>query len=327
MTSRERFHLTMRGGAPGRPPLLEEGLRDDVLAAWRDQGQAQGTDLNALFHYDRRERIDPDLCSHAALTRFPPTRDDLEAFRRGLDVDDATRLPAHWSSCVESWHTRAHILDLYLHRGLFPTMGVQAWATLEPVLYFLAEHRTLAREVMDIQADFAVQLAERVLREVEVDMVCFSEPIADNHGPLISPEMYRQIVLPGYRRVLEALRSHGVTTIVYMVYGNALPLLADVLEAGFDTLWAMEVETHAMDYRRLRKKFGRQLRLIGGIDLDVLSQDEQAIDREIHEKVPPLLAQGGYIPLADGRVRANIPWRSYVHYRRMLEHVVRAHHG
>ena len=315
----------MACGAVGCPPLLEEGLRDDVLAAWRDQGQAPGTDLNALFHYDRRERIDPDLCSLAPLTRFPPTRHDLESFRRGLDANDAARLCAQWSNCVASWQNRSHILDLYLHRGLFPTMGVQAWATLEPVLYFLADHRTLAREVMDIQADFAVQLAERVLREVEVDMVCVSEPIADNHGPLISPEMYRQIVLPGYRRMLEAVRRHGVPAIVYMVYGNALPLLADVLDAGFDTLWAMEVETHAMDYRRLRKQFGRHLRLIGGIDLDTLSRDESAIDREIHEKLPPLLAQGGYIPLADGRVRANVPWRNYVHYRRTLEEVVRAH--
>jgi hypothetical protein len=35
--------------------------------------------------------------------------------------------------------------------------------------------------------------------------------------------------------------------------------------------------------------------------------------------VPPLLEQGGYIPLADGRVRANIPFSSYRAYRRLLQ--------
>ena len=57
-----------------------------------------------------------------------------------------------------------------------------------------------------------------------------------------------------------------------------------------------------MDYRSLRQQFGRSLRLIGGIDLDCLRQDEAAIEREIKTKVPPLLADGGYIPVADARV-------------------------
>jgi hypothetical protein len=76
-----------------------------------------------------------------------------------------------------------------------------------------------------------------------------------------------------------------------------------------------------MDYGDLRREFGRDLRLIGGIDTDVLRQDKPAIQREIEEKVPPLLAEGGYIPLADGRIRADIPFENYVYYRQMLEKV------
>jgi hypothetical protein len=52
-----------------------------------------------------------------------------------------------------------------------------------------------------------------------------------------------------------------------------------------------------------------------------LRQDKDAIRREIEERVPPLLAEGGYIPLADGRIRADIPFDNYVYYRRLLEKV------
>ena len=76
-----------------------------------------------------------------------------------------------------------------------------------------------------------------------------------------------------------------------------------------------------MDYRSLRKEFGRELRLIGGIDLDALRENKEAIRREIEEKVPPLIAEGGYIPLADGRVRQDVPFENYVYYRRLLEKV------
>jgi hypothetical protein len=63
--------------------------------------------------------------------------------------------------------------------------------------------------------------------------------------------------------------------------------------------------------------------LIGGIDLDALRRDKEAIRREVEEKVPPLVADGGYVPLADGRVRADVPLENYVYYRKLLEQVTR----
>ncbi len=74
-----------------------------------------------------------------------------------------------------------------------------------------------------------------------------------------------------------------------------------------------------MDYRSIRQEFGRDLRLIGGIDLDALRFGRDAIRRELLEKVPPLLESGGYIPLADGRVRSDVPYADYVYYRELLE--------
>jgi uroporphyrinogen decarboxylase len=76
-----------------------------------------------------------------------------------------------------------------------------------------------------------------------------------------------------------------------------------------------------MDYRELRNQYGRELRLIGGIDLDALRKDKNAIRREIEEKVPELIADGGYIPLADGRVREDVPFENYIYYRELLQKV------
>jgi hypothetical protein len=57
-------------------------------------------------------------------------------------------------------------------------------------------------------------------------------------------------------------------------------------------------------------------------DLDVLRQDPDAIRREVEEKVPPLLAAGGCIPILDGRVRVDVPFGNYVYYKRLLEKVI-----
>jgi uroporphyrinogen decarboxylase len=92
---------------------------------------------------------------------------------------------------------------------------------------------------------------------------------------------------------------------------------------GFNCLWACEVNIEAMDYGAIRGELGRDLRLIGGIDLDALRFGKDAIRREVEEKVPPLVAEGGYVPLADGRVREDVTFENYAYYRRLLEEVTR----
>jgi hypothetical protein len=318
MTPRQRFHATMRHGRADRVPLLEEGLREDVLEQWRRQGLPPDADLARLFAYDRRERLEINLDPLPVPADGPV---DPVRLRAVLNADDPARLPADWEARVRGWSRRDHILELPLHRGLFRSLGVNGWAELESVLYLLADDPARVRAVMDVQAQFAAKLAERILRQVEVDFVSFSEPIADSHGPLVSPAAYRQAVLDSYRPVLDVLHRHGVDTIVFTTYGNTRALLPDVLAAGFNTVWAIETETAAMDYGELRRQFGPALRLIGGIDLDCLTRGAAAIEHEVRSKAPPLLAQGGYIPLADGRVRANIPFAHYTHYRRVLESV------
>jgi hypothetical protein len=86
-------------------------------------------------------------------------------------------------------------------------------------------------------------------------------------------------------------------------------------------LWACESQPEAMDYRQIRHEFGRDLRLIGGIDADALRKSPQDIHQSVMELVPGLLAKGGFIPLADGRVREDVSFENYVYYRKLLEKV------
>ena len=72
-----------------------------------------------------------------------------------------------------------------------------------------------------------------------------------------------------------------------------------------------------MNYPALRREFGKDLKLIGGIDLDALREGKESIRRAIDE-IAPLVEEGGFIPLADGRVRADVPFENYAYYRELL---------
>jgi uroporphyrinogen decarboxylase len=210
---------------------------------------------------------------------------------------------------------------LRVHRGFFLSMGVYGWKRFSAVIQLLMDDPELVRASMAIRGEFAARLAERVLQKVSVDAVIFSEPIGGNDRPLISPRMYEEFVLKSYEPLLATIRQHGVETIILRTYANARVLIPSMLKWGFTCLWACEVNAEAMDYRDIRREFGRDLRLIGGLDLDALRHGEEAIRREIEEKVPPLLTEGGYIPLADGRIRDDVTFENYTYYRRLLEKV------
>jgi len=318
MNSRQRFLATMQSGQPDRPPLFDEGQRDEVLAAWRLHGMPARAALSDLFAIDERDEIEPDLYPSPDLDPWPATLEALGELQAALDPDDPQRLPGDWGALVPGWRDRRQTLMLRVHRGFFESIGVQDWRRFYQMALLVKDEPHVARKMLAIQGEFNARIAERVLRHVQVDAAVFSEPIGDNHGPLISPRDYRELVLPTYQPVFEVLRRYHVQTVILRTYANIYPLIPDLLQAGINCLWVVEVRAPAMDYRRLRAEFGRDLRLIGGLDLDVLRTDRESIRRELEEKVPPLLEQGGYAPLLDGRVRADVTWEDYCYYRALL---------
>jgi uroporphyrinogen decarboxylase len=321
MTSRERFLKTMRYEKTDRVPYFEEGIRKDVIKAWRSQGLIKASELSERFSSDRREEIEVDLEPLPKPKKWPASRNELDLLRKRLDPDDVRRLPRKWSRKVRTWRSRDHLLMLRVHRGFFLSMGVVGWDRFSEVTRLLIKDPKFVHEAMAIQGEFAARMAERVLKEVEIDAAVFSEPIGGNDGPLMSPKMYEAFVLTSYRPVLDVLNQYGVETIILRTFANARILIPSIIKWGFNCLWACEVNIDAMDYGDLRREFGPELRLIGGIDLDALRRDKAAIRREVEEKVPPLLAGGGYVPLADGRIRADVPFENYVYYRKLLETV------
>ena len=321
MDSRERFRQTMGYGRPDRIPYFHEGMEQDVIHEWRKQGLSSKADLYEMFRFDPREEIEPDLEPHPGFRKWPSSISELDRLQGALDPNERKRLPKRWNNLVHQWRTRDYPLFLRVHRGFFLSMGVEGWKRFTEVMSLTLRDPGFVREAMRIHGEFSALMADRALKDAEFDAAVFTEPIAENHGPLISPEMYEDFVLKSYEPVLAVLRRYRVDTIILLTFANIRHLIPSIVKWGFNCLWACEAPQKDMDYRDLRREFGRDLRLIGGIDLDVLRLNKESIKREVYEKVPPLLADGGFVPLADGRVRKDIPLENYLYYRRLFEEV------
>ena len=78
-----------------------------------------------------------------------------------------------------------------------------------------------------------------------------------------------------------------------------------------------------MTYPALRRTYGPDVALIGGIDAEAVSRGEAQARAAVEETVPHLLGTGRYLPCLDDRPRRTMPFAMYVFYRRMLEAIAR----
>jgi len=133
--------------------------------------------------------------------------------------------------------------------------------------------------------------------------------------------MYAEIVLPSYDPVLEVLARRGVEAIIFISWANPRRLLPAIIERGFNCLWAYEANPQAMDYRELRREFGPGLRLIA--DRPGCPPPGQGRHpARGRGKGAAAAGRRGYIPMLDGRVRADVPFENYVFYKRLLEKLI-----
>src|SRR5512137_1569081 len=261
MDSRERFRQTMGFGRPDRVPYFHEGMEEDVIRQWRKQGLSSDANLYEMFRFDPREEIEPDLEPHLRFRKWPSSLSELDRLQGALDPNERSRLPGRWNNLVHKWQTRNYPLFLRVHRGFFLSMGVEGWKRFTEVMLLTLRDPEFVREAMRIQGEFSGRIAERVLKEAEFDAAVFTEPIAENRGPLIPPKMYDDLVLKSYEPVLAVLRRYRVNTVILLTFSNIRSLIPSIVKSGFNCLWACEVPQKDMDYRELRREFGRDLRL------------------------------------------------------------------
>jgi len=167
-------------------------------------------------------------------------------------------------------------------------------------------------EMIEFNTEFLLTLVDRALGEVQFDFFNFFEDFAGKGGPLISPEIFRKFFLPSYQKIIERFKKAGIKYFWLDSDGDPEALYPLMLEAGITCFWPLE-QSSGMDPVRLRKKFGTDVVLAGGIDKLVLAKDKRAIEDELYYKIPPLL-EIGYFPIIDHTIQPDVPYENFLYY-------------
>ncbi len=249
-----------------------------------------------------------------------PTRESWRQFKRFVDVGDPKRVIAELDRRAEAFAKREHVLA-FMGGSLYgwprDWMGVEGWSCLaydDPALY---------EEIIEHLTEYFMTLMGPVLDRVDFDLCYLFEDCCFNTGPLFSPATYKQFYHKYYVRLIEFYRKKGVPLVLLDSDGKVDDLIGCWLDSGVDILFPIEVGTWKADPVKLRRKFGKSLRMMGGFDKHLIPKGESVFRPEL-ERLLPLVKEGGFIPFPDHRIPPDCSLEQMRNYIRVFGEVFSA---
>jgi uroporphyrinogen decarboxylase len=185
------------------------------------------------------------------------------------------------------------------------------WMGLEGLSIALLIERDWVEMMMDHLVELTLALIERALPGIPVDAAKWWEDMCYNKGPLLSPRLFSELMVPRYKTITAALRKYSIDVNILDCDGRIDELVPGWLEAGIDCLFPLEA-AHT-DPWRLRQEYGKRVLLFGGVNKLALIRGKLSIDREL-ARLQPLVEIGGYIPCLDHRVPPDVSLEHYLYY-------------
>jgi uroporphyrinogen decarboxylase len=254
--------------------------------------------------------------------RFPvETRKDFRRFwKKRMQPDLAARIGKDWRERLTAYRKRDFPLIIIADRwgGFFGSM--RNMTGVERLCLLFYDDPAFVEEMMDAIADLLIAIMGQILDCTDVDVFGFWEDMAYKTSSLLSPSMARRYMLPRYRRVVEFLRSRGVEFFSLDSDGDISALIPVWLDAGINILYPFEFQA-GMDVTKVRKEYGRDLRMWFGIDKRAVARGRKAINAELR-RVRPLVEDGGYVPGTDHSFPPDVSFQNYCYYMEKVQTIL-----
>ena len=304
---RERVMAALSGQEPDRVPYCELNI-DRVFGAkllgWNETPYVNALDEETPFtlpeskevsktlgldniFYLRRQPVYVDTFVDEEGRIFPgtgriKTEDDLAM----INLPDPHR-DEFYAEAESFAKNKGDYAAFFLTRGgLAPAMLSMG---IDHFCLSLYDDPKLIEHLLDIYFGWMEVLAERIC-QFDFDVFCMADDFAFNTGMMFSPQTFKEMIVPHYRRIAEKI------TIPWIFHsdGNIQEGIDMLMEVGVAGIHP--VEKGAMDIRKTKQAYGDKLCILGNVDMVLLgSGSPQEVEDEVVGLIRDIAPGGGYI--------------------------------
>ena len=305
---RQRFPVSDRMIPQFEEKVLERRERTQVVQDWK------GNICEIGNEFTPRHLRDPiDFVTRRWISCPVKSREDWEDMKRRYDADTPERFPSDVETLSGQLKDRDYTVEIVFGG---PFWQLREWLGAENLFVMFYDDPEFIKEMLAFWEDYIARLLENTFRWIVPDQVGLTEDMAYKSFSMLSPKMVREFILPTYQRWGEIIRNAGCPIYFVDSDGHVGELIPIWMEAGINACGPIEVAA-GNDIVEFRRRFGRGMAYIGGVDKQAMAKGGKVIEEEI-ERLRPVIEDGGYIPECDHGVPSDISWPNYVHYTGLL---------
>ncbi len=163
-------------------------------------------------------------------------------------------------------------------------------------------------KITDIYIESCVNYLEQVGEYLQV--FTFWDDVNGQDGWLISPDMYRKLIKPKQRRLLEAIKANTDAKVFYHGCGAVSELIPDLIDLGFDIINPVQVSAAGMNTKKLKQEYGQDITFWGGgVDTQRVLPfgSPEDVSAEVKRRIDDLAPGGGFVFAAVHNIQAFVP--------------------
>lgn len=287
-------HLVARGPRGFKARVDAEGIRyDEWGIGYRNVGE------HAFIA--RHPFPEPDLAALRAHA-WPDMRDPSRS--EGLEEKARAWFETTDYAITPTTPVSGLIMDLYQY-----LRGADAFFT---DLYL---EETFAHALIEKIAELVSELYENFVTPIApyITWIEFASDYGTQHGPFLSPELYRKFLKAPESRVFARMKVIAPRARIFMhSCGSVRRLIPDLIEAGVEVLSCLQPLAAEMDAVALKREFGRDLVFHGGVDLQqaLVGTRAQTV-ADTRRCVEAFAPGGGYIAGPSNHFTSDVPVENF----------------
>ncbi len=166
--------------------------------------------------------------------------------------------------------------------------------------------------LMDKIVDLKLQYWEVALPMVGqyADVVQEADDVAGQFGLLISPEVYRKLIKPRHKKIVDFIKARSNAKVFYHCCGAIRDIIPDLVDIGFDIINPVQVSAKGMESKALKQDFGKDITFWGGlVDTQGVFTDgtPQQVRDEVRRRIDDFAPEGGFVAATVHNIQSNVP--------------------
>jgi uroporphyrinogen decarboxylase len=166
--------------------------------------------------------------------------------------------------------------------------------------------------LLEMMGEYQRALLGEVLDRIDpyISVVMTGTDLGTQRAPVISPDVYRSLVWPEYKKLWDMIKSKTDAKIFYHSCGSIYPMIPYLIEGGIDILHPIQPMAADMgDREKLKREFGDQLTFWGGFDQQHVLPfgTPQEVRDETKKLLDAFMPDGGFVFAAGHNIQADVP--------------------